>query len=211
MDKISPAVAAQIKEATLILKRGGVVVYPTDTVYGVGASMASSAAVERVFEVKQRPRQMAFPILVGNIRQIETLADGVSPLASCLIDAFFPGALTLVLRASRSAPGYLVTQEGTIALRIPDHPVPLALIEAIGAGLVGTSANLSGKPSAVTAEEARSQLGKRVDLIIDGGRCPGTESTVVDVTGESPVVLRQGALSKTKIDEACRKLAGHGG
>ncbi|OGO38448.1 MAG: threonylcarbamoyl-AMP synthase [Chloroflexi bacterium RBG_16_57_8] len=205
MVELSPELRKQIEQGIAILKRGGLVAYPTDTVYGLGASAASREAVERVFQAKSRPRDMALPLLVASVAQIEELAGSISPIARCLIDAFLPGVLTLVLRASEAIPGYLKTAEGTVALRIPGHPIPIALIDGSGAPIVGTSANLSGQPSPLTAEEVRSQLGDSVDLVIDGGRCPGRESTIVDVTGESPAVLREGAISRQTIERICTK------
>ena len=195
--------SSQIQEAVRVLKKGGIVAYPTDTVYGLGASMQSAGAVERIFAVKSRPRQMALPLLVGSVAHIEELAEHISPAARCLIEAFLPGALTLVLRASGLVPTYLRAKEGTIALRIPGHPVPLALIAGIGAAIVGTSANLSGKPSSATAEEVRSQFGDKVDLIIDGSGCGGKESTIVDVTGDTFIVLRSGAVTEKEIERVC--------
>jgi L-threonylcarbamoyladenylate synthase len=204
--------SAQINEAVRILKGGGVVAYPTDTVYGLGASMDCPEAVERVFAVKSRPRSMALPVLVGSVAQIEALAGRITPAARCLIRAFLPGAMTLVLPASGLVPDYLRAREGTLALRIPDHAVPLALIEGIGTGIVGTSANLSGMPSPVTSGEVRSQLGDRVDLIIEGGGCGGRESTIVDATGETPRVLRSGAVGREEIERVCGQvMAGNGG
>jgi L-threonylcarbamoyladenylate synthase len=196
----------QIEKGVDILSRGGVVAYPTDTVYGLGASMDSEAAVEKVFLVKSRPRQMSLPLLVGSVPQLEALSADISPAARSLIKAFLPGALTLVLRASGRVPDYLKTKEGTIALRIPNHPIPLALISGIGTAIVGTSANLSGRPSPLSSEEVVSQLGDKVDLIIEGGRCPGTESTIIDVTGAVPLVLRKGALSVLEIEKICGKV-----
>lgn len=195
-----------------ILRRGGVIAYPTDTVYGLGACMNSAEAVEKIFMVKSRPRSMALPLLVGNISQIEQLAAGVSQTARCLIKAFFPGAVTLVLPASDEVPPYLKTRENTIALRIPNHPVPLALIAGIGTPIVGTSANLSGHPNPLTGREVNEQLGARIELVIEGGRCSGTESTILDVTGEVPIVLRKGTVSVSEIEKACGKmLTGNGG
>jgi len=203
---LSAILCEQVEQAIEILKKDGVVAYPTDTVYGLGASIASAKGVERVYVVKSRPREMAFPLLVASVEQMDSLAGGVAPAARCLIEAFLPGALTLVFKAASSVPGYLKTKEGTVALRIPAHPVPIALIEGVGAPIVGTSANLSGCPSTLTAEEVGSQLNGRADLIIDGGRCPGTESTIVDVTGVVPVILRAGAISKAEIEKACGRV-----
>ena len=203
MHEFSEDLKRQIEAGARILKAGGVVAYPTDTVYGLGASMVVAAGVEKVFVVKSRPRHMPLPLLVSSVSQIEGLASEVSSAGRCLIDAFLPGALTLVLRASPRVPAYLVAEEGTVALRIPNHLVPLALIDAIGVGLVGTSANVSGSPSPLTSEEVRRQLDDKVDLIIDGGECPGTESTIVDVTGKTPVVLRAGAIAAEEIERVC--------
>ncbi len=202
----------QIEQGIAILRCGGVIAYPTDTVYGLGASMDSAAAVEKVFLVKSRPRHLPLPVLVSNVSEIEKLAASVSPTAYCLIKAFLPGALTLVLPASGKVPSYLKTRENTIALRIPAHPVPLALISGIGTAIVGTSANLSGYPNPLTGREVMEQLGDKIDLVIDGGRCSGTESTIIDVTGEIPVVVRQGTVSISEIEIACGKiLTGNGG
>lgn len=212
MDNFSVDLQKQVEQGIVILRRGGVIAYPTDTVYGLGASMDSASAVEKIFLVKSRPRHMPLPLLVGSLSQIELLTSCVSPAARCLIRAFLPGALTLVMPASDKVPSYLRTMENTIALRIPDHPVPLALISGIGTAIVGTSANLSGQPNPLTGREVIAQLGERIELVIEGGRCSGTESTIIDVTGELPVVLRNGALSISEIERACGKVqAGNGG
>jgi L-threonylcarbamoyladenylate synthase len=189
-----------------MLLEGGLVVYPTDTVYGLGASMDSEDAVARVFEVKQRERSMPFPILVGTLDQIRRFSESISQRAIALMESFFPGQMTLVFRASDRVPSYLLGPERTVALRIPDHPVPLALIHGIGTGMVGTSANLSGRPSAVTAEDARSQLAGKVGMILDGGRCPGTESTIVDVSKGTPTIVRAGAISREMIENVCGRV-----
>ena len=200
MDRLSPELQKQVEKGIIILKKGGLVAYPTDTVYGLGADIRQADAVDEVYQVKSRPRNMAFPLLVSSIAEIEKLTAEVTPLAKALIEAFLPGALTLVLRASDSVPSYLRTEGGTVALRIPAHPVPIALIRGAGEAIVGTSANLSGRPSPVTAGEVKAQLGDQVDIIIDGGRCSGKESTIVDVTGEKPIILREGIINKQDIE-----------
>lgn len=205
LNGLSDALRKQVENGVEILKRGGALAYPTDTVYGLGASMSSLHGVEVVYQVKARPHHMAMPLLVASVPQLETMASRITPTAWRLIVGCLPGVLTLVLMASERVPEYLRTEKGTVALRIPRHPVPVALIEGLGFPIVGTSANLSGRPSAVTAEEVRSQLGDRVDMVIDGGRCPGTESTIVDVTGDVPVVLRAGALPASEIERICGK------
>ena len=201
----------QTEKGIGILRKGGVVAYPTDTVYGLGASMDSAEAVDRVFEVKSRPRHMSLPLLVADKSQMASLAANITPLAHRLIDAFLPGAVTLVFPASSRVPDYLRTPEGTIALRIPNHPVPIALITGIGTAIIGTSANLSGRPNPLTAPEVKDQLGDRIELIIDGGRCSGTESTIIDVTKAVPVILRKGAVSVSDIEKVCGISLGSGG
>lgn len=194
----------QIKKGVAILKQGGLVAFPTDTVYGLGACAYIPQAVERVYQVKGRPKDMALPLLVANNTQISEVAENIPPVAWLLIRRFLPGALTLVLPKSRLVLDVVTAGGKTVGVRIPAHPVPIALIEGLAAPIVGTSANLTGQPSPLTADEVYAQLGDKVDLIIDGGRCPGgRESTVVDVTGETPVVLREGAISIEELKKVC--------
>jgi len=194
----------QIEKGIAILKQGGLVAFPTDTVYGLGACAYIPQAVERVYQVKGRARDMALPLLVANNTQISEVAENIPPLAWLFIRRFLPGALTLVLPKSKSVPDVVTAGGKTVGVRIPAHPVPTALIEGLAAPIVGTSANLTGQPSPLTADEVYAQLGDKVDLIIDGGRCPGgRESTVVDVTGETPVVLREGAISIEELKKVC--------
>ncbi len=194
----------QIEQGISILRQGGIVAYPTDTVYGLGASAGIPEAVERVYKVKERPLNMPLPLLLADVSQITSVAEPATPIAWLLINSFLPGALTLVLPKSSSVPDIITAGGTTVAVRIPAHPVPIALIEGLGTPIVGTSANLSGKPSPLTAEEVYYQLGSKVDLVIDGGRCPGgKESTVVDVTGETPIVLREGAISREELKRVC--------
>jgi len=194
----------QVESGISILERGGVVAFPTDTVYGLGACVSIQQAVERVYKVKERPRSMALPLLLADASQLTKVAEPMPPVAWLLIRSFLPGALTIVLHKSSSVLDIITAGEITIAIRIPAHPIPVALAKGLGVPIVGTSANLSGKPSSLTAEEVYSQLGDKVDLIINGGKCPGgKESTIVDVTGAVPVVLREGAISKEELRKVC--------
>ena len=187
-----------------ILRQGGLVVFPTDTVYGLGAGVNIPEAVERVYRVKERPSNMALPLLLADISQISEVAESVLPIAWLLAKEFLPGALTMVLPRSRSIPDTITAGGKTVAIRIPAHPVPVALMRGLGTPIVGTSANLSGKPSALTADEVYSQFGDKVDLVIDGGKCPGgRESTIIDVTGEVLKILREGAISEKKLRQVC--------
>ena len=151
---------------------------------------------------------MPLPLLLADKSQIGEVAEPVPPIVWLLADKFLPGALTMVLyRKSKSVPDIVTGGGKTVAIRIPAHPVPVALIQGVGAPIVGTSANLSGRPSALTAEEVYAQLGDKVDLIIDGGRCPGgRESTIVDLTGEIPLILREGAISREELKQVCQSI-----
>lgn len=185
----------QVEAGIAILKRGGIVAFPTDTVYGLGASSLIESAVRRVYQVKKRSLKMAFPLLLADISQISEVAVEVPPVAWLLADRFLPGALTMVLRKSDSVADIVTAGGQTVAIRVPAHPVPVALSEGLGVPVLGTSANVSGQPSAMTADEVKAQFGGQLDLVIDGGRSPGgRESTIVDVSGETPTVLRLGAI-----------------
>ena len=204
MTRLSKRLLTQIERGIAILKEGGVVAFPTDTVYGLGARADNQWAVAKVYRVKQRPVNMAVPLLLAHAAQVNQVASEVPPVAWLLAEKFWPGALTLVLLKSSAVPDIVTAGGRTVAVRVPAHPVPVALIEGLGVPIVGTSANVSGRPSPCTAGEVRAQLGDRVDLIIDGGRCPGgIESTVVDVTGEKPVILREGAISRDRLRQVC--------
>ena len=204
LTKLPPDIQQQVDRGISILKRGGIVAFPTDTVYGLGACANLPQAVERVYQVKERPRNMALPLLLAHTLQISEVAEPVPPIAWLLAYNFLPGALTIVLHKSNSVPDIITGGGITVAVRIPAHPIPVALADGLGMPIVGTSANLSGKPSVLTADKVYSQFGDKVDLVIDGGRCPGgRESTIVDVTGETPVVLREGAISREELRRVC--------
>ena len=200
LDRFPLNIKQQVERGISILKQGGVIAFPTDTVYGLGSSANIHQAVELVYKVKERPRNMALPLLLADISQISEVAHPVPEIAWLLARNFLPGALTIVLYKSSSVSDTITGGGITVAVRIPAHPVPVALARGLGSPIVGTSANLSGKPSALMAEEVYAQFGDKIDLVIDGGRCPGgKESTIVDVTGETPVVLREGAISREEL------------
>ncbi|MDH4270271.1 MAG: L-threonylcarbamoyladenylate synthase [Dehalococcoidia bacterium] len=192
----------EIKKGVKILQKGGVIAFPTDTVYGLGADAFNPSAVERIYEIKNRPRYQQFPLLIADVKQLTALAEPIPEIAWFLARRFWPGGLTLVLSRKDSVPAYL-TSRSSIAVRIPNHPVCQALIQNLGNPLIGTSANVSGQPAALTAEEVEQQLGGKIDLIINGGQCPGDkESTIVDITIEPPVILRQGVIPSYEIAKA---------
>lgn len=190
------------------LKMGGIVAFPTDTVYGLGCDHRSREAVARLYEVKGRLSRMALPLLLGSIGQIDEVVLEVPEAARQFAAKFWPGALTLVLKKRESVPDFISAGGDTIAVRVPAHPVPVALANGLGAPIVGTSANLSGQPSAFTAGEVCAYFGSRVDMVIDGGHVPGgRESTIVDVSGRMPVILREGAISREELESVCPWIA----
>jgi L-threonylcarbamoyladenylate synthase len=192
----------EIEKGVKLLQKGRVIAFPTDTVYGLGCDAFNSTAVERIYEIKNRLKHRQLPLLIADVEQLITLADPIPEIAWFLARRFWPGGLTLVLSKTNSLPVYLASGP-TIAVRVPNHPVCLALIQRLGNPLIGTSANISGQPAALTAEEVRQQLGGKTDFVINGGKCPGgKESTVVDVTHESPIILRQGIIPSHEIDKA---------
>jgi L-threonylcarbamoyladenylate synthase len=206
INNLVPKLVQQIEKAAAIIRTGGVVAFPTDTVYGLGANPYIKEAVDRIYEVKQRPSGMPLPVLLADELQLADVVVSVPAVARLLIKHFWPGGLTLVLSRKPSFPGSGSAEETKIAVRIPAHEVILAVIRGAGVPVIGTSANISSKPSVLTAREVEVQLGSAVDLIIDGGRCPGgMESTVVDVTGKVPVILRHGAVPDSEIERLCQE------
>ena len=184
-----------------LLRSGGVVAIPTDTLYGLAAAASDVEAVKRLYRIKSRPATMAVPLLIADEGQLDAYSACVPEVARRLAQAFFPGALTLVLPKSDLVPGVVSGGGDTVALRVPDHPVPRAIARLLAGAITGTSANRSGAPSATTAQDVRHQLGSDVDMVLDGGDCRGgLASTVVDVTGPSPRILRQGAVSREALE-----------
>jgi L-threonylcarbamoyladenylate synthase len=196
----------QVEKAIMVLRKGGVVAFPTDTVFGVGSSIYNEEAIGRVFEVKLRTRNMSLPILLADVAQVHEVATEIPPYAWKLIDCFWPGALTLVVYRTRIIKDIITNGGDTVAIRIPNHPVPYALVRGSGTPLIGTSANISGQPSVTSAEEVKKQFKDTLDFVIDGIPAPqGIESTIVDVTGEIPVILRQGYIPRDAIETVAGK------
>ena len=177
------------------LDAGRLIVYPTDTVYGLGCDPFEVPAVERVFEVKRRPAEQPIALALTTSDQIPKYAH-ITRIAQGIIVKHLPGPVTLLLRATKDAPLPLVSSTGLLGIRVPDHSVAIAVAKAFGP-ITTTSANLHGGPSPVTCEDAQAQLGEAVDLYIDCGPTPlGKESTIVDASGDSLNVIREGALRR---------------
>ena len=188
-------ILAQVKKCVAVIRAGGIAAYPTDTVYGLGADVNNDGAVTKVFAAKRRPLKLPLPVLIADISQLAELTANISPPATRLMAKFWPGGLTIVFNKAADFNSLALSGGSKIAVRLPGHPLTLRLIKELGRPIVGTSANLHGRQSALTAAEVRAQLGPPVDFILDGGPCPGgIESTVVDVTVNPPAILRQGAV-----------------
>jgi L-threonylcarbamoyladenylate synthase len=192
-----------MRHAADVLRHNGLVAFPTDTVYGVGALAFKAEAVQRLYVVKGRATDKAIAVLVARTADLPKVAQELTPSAQRLARDFWPGPLTLVVPKHPDLPA-AVSALPTVGVRFPDHPVARRLLELTGP-LAVTSANRSGEPNALTAEEVLAHLSGRVDLLIDGGRAPGgIPSTVVDCTGLAPMILRQGPVSAAEIEATLR-------
>lgn len=198
------ALETAVAAATTAVRRGDLVVLPTDTVYGIGADAFDAEAVARLLAAKGRGREMPPPVLVATQATLPALTSAVPAWVTPLIDAFWPGPLTLVCRDQPSLQWDLGDTRGTVAVRMPDHPVALAVLERTGPMAV-SSANTSGSPAATDVDAAEAMLGDRVQVYVDAGPTEGSEpSTILDVTGDRPRLLRLGALAVERIDEVLR-------
>jgi len=192
---------ADVARAVAVLRDGGLVAFPTETVYGLGCDAESPVALRRLFAVKRRPADHPVIVHVSSVAAIEVYAVDVSPVARALVDVFWPGPLTVVLPRSARIPDEVTGGRGTVGLRVPDESCALALLVAFGGAVAAPSANRFGKVSPTTAADVRADLGDDVDLILDGGPCRvGVESTIVDCTGPVPTILRLGGVAQTAIE-----------
>jgi L-threonylcarbamoyladenylate synthase len=197
---VSPPLMEQVRQAVTILRDGGIVAYPTDTVYGLGADIFNDAAVKRVFAAKDRPLSLPFPVLISDSDQLEKLVTGISPFSAALMKKFWPGGLTIIFTKALMLQSLVLAGSDKIGVRIPDHDIARLMIRELGRPVVGTSANLHTGSVALTADDVKRQIGNRVDFVIDAGPCPGgTESTVVDITSQPPAIVRQGAIPSSAI------------
>ena len=183
-----------------VIRAGGVIAYPTDTVYGLGADPKNIRAVRKLFSIKGRQADRPILLLIKDASEVRDWASEVNPAAERLMKKFWPGPLTLVFKAKPNVMTELTGGTGTIGLRVPGNALTRQLLAALGTALTGTSANISGRPSLCTAREASEVIGGMVDLVLDGGRAEGgNPSTVVDVSSERPKVIREGAIPSPEI------------
>jgi L-threonylcarbamoyladenylate synthase len=197
----------KIKIAAQILKEGGLVAFPTDTVYGLAADAGNTAAVKKIYKVKKRPRANPLPILIAGKNDLKKYASQISTEAKRLTDKFWPGPLTLVLLKKKNIPNIVTADLPCVGVRVPDNAVALALIQALGRPIATTSANIASKPSPVTSRGVKKYLNNKIELILDGGKTKlGRESTVLDCTASPPILLRLGAISKNKLEKIIGKI-----
>jgi len=194
--RIRKADIEALVEAARILAAGGVIAFPTDTVYGLACDLFNEEAVDRIYRIKARPVYLPLIAMLAEAEQWPRVASALPESARRFMARFWPGPLTIILPAREDIPAVVRGGGTTIGMRIPDHAVARELLRLAARPLATTSANLSGRPAACTAEEAAEQLGDAVDLILDAGPCPGGQaSTVVDCTVEPPKILREGPIT----------------
>ena len=187
--------ADSIRKAVHVLRQGGVIGFPTDTVYGVGAHSSIAAGIEKLYAIKRRDHQKAIPLLIARPEDMAEVAVHVPDIAWRLAERFWPGPVTIVLSKASSVLPVLTAGANSVAVRLPAHAVALRLISTLGSPLAATSANVSGQTEAVTAQQVQTAFGGRVELILDGGRCSGgVPSTVIDATVFPPVIRRHGTI-----------------
>lgn len=188
--------ATIIDKALQVLRQGGIVAYASESFYALGVQAFDRNAVEKLFEIKQRPQEKPVPLIVGTMDVLRSVVKTVSPQAKELIDQYWPGPLTILFPAQKKLPSLLTGVSGNAALRIPGSGIALDLAKAFAEPLTATSANISGRPPAETPGDVRAYFGDTIDLIIDSGRAPGGQpSTIVDATVNPPVILRQGRIA----------------
>jgi L-threonylcarbamoyladenylate synthase len=209
--RISPEIPNPdiIQEAAGIIRKGGVIAFPTRCLYGLGADAFNPDAISRIFKIKQRPTEKPILILIDDPNRLKNLVTHISEAAKAISERFWPGRVTLVFDASAKVPDTLTAGTGKIGIRLAGHPVAAALARAIQGPTTGTSANVSGNPGCHHIKDLQPAVAEQLDLILDAGPLKGGKgSTVVDVTGKIPRVLREGVVSKSEIIAAARGLKG---
>lgn len=184
------------------IREGGVVAFPTETVYGLGADALNASASEKIYEAKERPRDNPLIILIAELSSLEKLVSYIPPKAKVLAEKFWPGPLTMVLEKSSAVPSVTTGGLQKVAVRMPNHPLTLEIIRQAGGYVTGPSANTSGRPSPTLAKHVKEDMQGKIQMIVDGGELPmGIESTIIDMTMEPPVILRPGCITQKMLME----------
>ena len=200
-----------LRYAADFIRVGGLIVFPTDTLYGIGGSALSRRAIFEIYEIKKREEKKPIPLLVESIESLNLIVSDISPQAQMLIDKFWPGPLTLVFNSSHLLPDILTQERKTIAVRIPASKLCMSLLKLSGCPITATSANLAGEPTPKSVAEIENQLGFGIDLYLDAGELPETKpSTIVDMTSPIPKLLRAGAISLDRIKEIVPNITHNG-
>ncbi len=199
---------SRIEQAAERIRQGGLVAFPTDTLYALGADPFNAQAVQRVFRAKHRPPDMGLPLLLANSEMLQDTASEVPPLAIALAERFWPGSLTLIVPKAHTISSSVTGGHGTVAVRVPNHPLALSLIAAVGGPVTGTSANITGGPDPSTPDQVRKQLGVSCDMVLDGGEAAlGVPSTIIDLSGDRPTLVRAGAVPWEEIESFIAAIA----
>ena len=192
----------KLKETAKIIKDGGIAIFPTETVYGIGVNGLNKTAIKKLYEVKQRPINKPISLLVNSIEMIEKVAKDITEIEYDLIKRFFPGPLTIVLKKKDIVPDIVTAGFDTVGIRMPENEIALKLIEYAGVPIATPSANISGKPSGTNLKEIMKDFNNKVDYFIDGGISKiGVASTIVQVINGNPYILRKGKISEEQIME----------
>jgi L-threonylcarbamoyladenylate synthase len=198
--------AAVVEKAVEVLRRGGLVAFPTDTLYGLGADIFNLEAVSRVLEVKKRPQDKPIPIFIANMEEVNEVARELPGAAWQLAEHFWPGPLTLVLLAAPAVPEVITAGTGTVGIRIPKCQLVLEILTRLGRPITGTSANRSGGPNPTEIQQVLIQIGKEIDLLLDGGKAPGSvPSTVLDCTQTPFRIIREGPVTRGELRDVLGK------
>lgn len=191
---------SSIMEAVRIMREGGVIAYPTETFYGLGADIRNAQALEKIYAIKGRDFNKPISMIIGSREDLATFARDITPAAETLMDRFWPGGITLLFNASPDVPGKLTAKTGKIGIRLSSNPVATLLAQSLSGAITATSANRSGQEECVSIEEVMDSIGENLDAVIDGGRTPGgAGSTIVDATVDPPVIVREGIIPSSEI------------
>jgi L-threonylcarbamoyladenylate synthase len=195
---------ADLHQAAQVIRRGGVVAFPTESFYGLAVDITDPRAIQRLFEIKERSPGQPILLLLPSLSDLERYAAAIPPPARRLIARFWPGGLTLIFKATNQVSPLLTAQSGTIGLRLSSHPLATGLARAVAGAITGTSANLSGQPACQNAQAVRDALGARLDFVLDGGSTPGgLGSTILDMTVDPPLLVRAGQIGRSEIEPVC--------
>ena len=196
----------KLKEAGEIIKKGGIIVFPTETVYGIGVNALKEDAVKKLYKIKKRPEDKPISLLINSIEMIKQVAKDITTLEYALIKEYFPGPLTIILKKKDIVPNIVTAGSDTVGIRMPANDIALKLIEYAGVPIAAPSANISGNPSGTKLDTIMNEFKENVDLYIDGGESEiGLASTIVQVIDGMPHILRQGYITKEQIEEVCKK------